>query len=385
MRRFLPIFLFVATLLVSFGCQKVEEYGIVKEITIVATSGSIEETSADHNSFWRSGEQIRVFSTVSPTPARFTLISGADSNVATFNGTINTQASYWGVRPAEALQTTSSQSIVISTSEVAVDWNVEKVLAKTPQLGRTSGKNKLDFAPIFGVVAIPISLNNAHNVESVEVLATPDCHALYGTYGYDLNTKAVVTNSGTREATVTFDQPKTVGSTPELLYIALPQGHYSNLQITLAVGNGGCYSRFTAKNFNITEAEITEITNPEVSTISFVVGDWRLTSFCGTAADVNVFISIKGDNTFTLYQSADKLGYTTFKGEWAHDEATSILSGSYSDITAWGASYYASLTESGDLCLTNTANSEEVSIYTKSEMPTVSSTDSRAVNVKPFL
>lgn len=385
MRRFTQIFLSLAVVLTAVSCASKEEYGVVKEIDITATTNVIQQGDIWAQHLWKGGEQIRVFSTVSPTPARFTITSGVNSDVATFKGTINTQASYWGVRPADALQNSSSQSITISTSEAAVDWSIDNVLAKIPQLGRSSGKNQLEFSPIFGIVAIPISLENTNSINTLGVSVASDCHALYGTYGYGLNTNAVVTTSGTREETITFAQPEVVGTTPKWLYIALPQGNYSELQITIAGGGTGGYNSFKAKSFNVKEGKVTEVANPETGYISYVVGDWRLSSFRGKEADINVFISMRLDNTFTLYQSADKLGYTTFTGEWAYDEAANILSGIYSDGTEWGASYYVSLTESGDLCLTNTANSEEVSIYTKSEMPTVSTAGSRAVNVKPFL
>ena len=115
-------------------------------------------------------------------------------------------------------------------------------------------------------------------------------------------------------------------------------------------------------------------------------GTWKLVAFCGHSTDADIYITLNEDNTFTLYQREDDLGYSLFVGTYIHDEATSMVTGEYANGKPWNCAYHITTLDAKSLVWESDTEPVEVSEYRRSEAPKVV-TDSRAVgdDVKPFL
>ena len=382
MKRFTRFLLFLTALVSSVACG--ELYGIIKDISVEATTSGFVSEGEKTPASWGSGEKIQLFSEAATTPAVFTLKSGAGSATATFEGTINTQPSYIGVRPAESLKLANGQEISFSTDKVAVDFNIEKLAAATPQLGEGGGSN-INFAPIFGAVEIPISLSQSTDVSVIKVSVPLNCGRLTGMYTYELASGKITSLSGANEASIVLDTPVTIGETQTPLYVALPQGQYTYVKVSVAEGSGA-YTVFTVKDITVNQGAITKAGTPTISQTPLVVGNWQLITYCGVAAEVELYLSLLENNTFTLYQRSGDADFVTFTGTWAYDAETKTLSGVYSDNTKWASSYFVNLDKSGLLYLTNSTNADEVSVYqVATSLPTKSTAASRSTFVKPLL
>jgi hypothetical protein len=103
-----------------------------------------------------------------------------------------------------------------------------------------------------------------------------------------------------------------------------------------------------------------------------IIGSWHMTSYCGTPADVDIYMQLNKDMTFVLYQRSGDLAYSTYSGKYTIDLNNSIISGQYSDGSPWANRYYYSINSNNELVFTNTYNSSEVSVYEPAQMPTVS-------------
>ena len=100
-----------------------------------------------------------------------------------------------------------------------------------------------------------------------------------------------------------------------------------------------------------------------------VVNPWRMKSFCGVDAEVDIYIQFNADNTFRMMQRSGSAGYTEYSGTYSADKEQSILSGVYSDGVSWATDYRFSFNEENNLVLESMAESAEVSVYVASEMP----------------
>lgn len=115
---------------------------------------------------------------------------------------------------------------------------------------------------------------------------------------------------------------------------------------------------------------------------------WHLKSFCGEEVDIDIYIDLKEDGNFAIYQRSESMSYTVFKGTYTLDEESSILTGVYEDGTPWANSYLYTLdSDAKELTLESIENLGEVSIYEQVELPiTLLSQMSRmkASDVKPL-
>ncbi len=97
---------------------------------------------------------------------------------------------------------------------------------------------------------------------------------------------------------------------------------------------------------------------------------WRLVSFCGAPADVDILIDFAKDGKFTIYQRSEELTYTVFNGTYTTDEENKTLSGVYSDGVKWATDYkYDVNTEAKELTLESINNPSEVAIYEIADAP----------------
>ena len=122
------------------------------------------------------------------------------------------------------------------------------------------------------------------------------------------------------------------------------------------------------------------------------VGEWTLTEWNGSKElPMGVYLRLNENNTFDLYQH-------TFSVLWIHYEGTfslngTTLTGTYSDGTAWHeyTIQYANNETPKQIKLTRKDDSEDVAIYTATEIPAnvtdqaTEATQVRSIVVEKFL
>jgi hypothetical protein len=118
---------------------------------------------------------------------------------------------------------------------------------------------------------------------------------------------------------------------------------------------------------------------------SDIAGTWHLTQWRGAEPSFDVYLSITEDGIVTLWQRIESR-------EWQRYYSTAVIengviSGTYTDGVAWGASYNVTL---GNETMTwvNTADSGDISVYTRAELPegfTPAQSSTRTSNRARFL
>lgn len=99
-----------------------------------------------------------------------------------------------------------------------------------------------------------------------------------------------------------------------------------------------------------------------------IIGSWELVSVDGNSvpAELSVWLDFTADG-FSIYQRAESEAmYERFEGTWSLIGTT--LSGCYMDGTSWGSSYSAAVSGE-ELRLTSATSPQEVTLYTKSPLP----------------
>ena len=142
----------------------------------------------------------------------------------------------------------------------------------------------------------------------------------------------------------------------------------------------------TTLNFSATEERL--IDKPS-SQLADCWGSWKLSTFCGKAAEFDVYMELGEDNSFTLYQRTNNYEIGKFTGTYTFDASANIFGGEYSDGVAWAATYALEEVTEDTLTWSNTANSDEVSVYVRAEVPdnikNKSAKSKSAKDVKRFL
>ncbi len=99
------------------------------------------------------------------------------------------------------------------------------------------------------------------------------------------------------------------------------------------------------------------------------IGSWRLASFCNIPTDIDIYISIRNDGTFTLYQRNTDYTPVSFSGSYAFDAESRMISGFYDDGTAWVDSYIVEDADEKEMIWANAEDKSEISVYTRSDIP----------------
>ena len=130
----------------------------------------------------------------------------------------------------------------------------------------------------------------------------------------------------------------------------------------------------------VRESEIASITTPqsEVPIVpepptggdtTTIAGVWRLTSYRGAEPSFDIYMDITSTGGLTLYQRIDSRYWDVYQSSMAIDTENYIISGVYTDNVAWGSSYYISI-GSDTMTWTSTNDATDISIYTRSTLPT---------------
>ncbi|MEG1621858.1 MAG: lipocalin family protein [Alistipes sp.] len=113
---------------------------------------------------------------------------------------------------------------------------------------------------------------------------------------------------------------------------------------------------------------------PPVPSDTAVVGEWQLKSWSDdvdnaiSSGKVQVYLELKKDGTFWLYENFNTPGFKKIKGTFVYVESTKSISGTYSDGSAWAHNYAVSDLTTTAMKWTVTA-SGEFSTYAKTSIP----------------
>lgn len=102
------------------------------------------------------------------------------------------------------------------------------------------------------------------------------------------------------------------------------------------------------------------------SDTSDIAGTWHLTQWRGAEPSFDVYLSITEEGIVTLWQRIESREWQRYYSTAAIENG--VISGTYTDGVAWGASYNVTL---GNETMTwvNTADSGDISVYTRAELP----------------
>lgn len=136
-------------------------------------------------------------------------------------------------------------------------------------------------------------------------------------------------------------------------------------------------------NYNGGNENNTDITWSDSGSL---VGEWVLTEWnSSTDLPMGVFLSLNEDNTFVLYQHTSNVLWKKYEGKYTLKGNT--LSGVYSDGEEW-ADYTIKYNNGNtkQIKLTREGDTEDVSIYTATEIPAeVIDQSSEALNVRSII
>ena len=97
-----------------------------------------------------------------------------------------------------------------------------------------------------------------------------------------------------------------------------------------------------------------------------IEGVWHLSSWRGATPSFDVYMDITATGGITLYQRIESIYWDVYQS--TATISNGVISGVYTDKVAWGASY--NLVVEGDtMTWTSTADSTDVSVYTRSSLP----------------
>lgn len=102
-----------------------------------------------------------------------------------------------------------------------------------------------------------------------------------------------------------------------------------------------------------------------------VTGQWELTDLTTRSIQIGdqtieVYMDLKEDNTFQLWQKIGEGRHRNYKGTWQLTGTT--LTGKYSDGKEWGTAYEVSI-ENGDLLMTESKTGTETYRYKSCTIP----------------
>ena len=373
-----------ATILVgTTSCDK--DIDTVKYTTLSCKTVGFTYGNEKGTAWWNEDEQIYVYRGEDWWPALMSITSTKpNSTSASFGGKIaGTERGYYALRPAKAALTyphNGEMSLRVEPTNIFFAGENSSTVAPQVASGESS---KLTFSTIFG--ALRFDVNSPKPLTLVETCVPNREHGLYGTFEYNFRLKSLFEDDVYYKVSrrgISSTDTQTQGE----VYVAMPAGEYSSVELMVR-DNSGEQRLLIAKDVVIKRGNIS-LAECEISTLSSVVGSWHIKSFCGTAAPVELYLSLNRDNTFIILQRIDSNGYSRYDGTYELDTTTSTISGVYSDGESWSSSYKYSLNSDLDLVLESCAESSEVTVYEPMDMPEVSALQSLSststTSVKPL-
>lgn len=353
--------------------------GVSATLKFTSTTEAIDGESI----VWSAYDVINVNGAGSTSGTEFSLQSGSGKTSAVFSGKMLTASHYYAFYPASAVQSVQDGNFTFElprtrTAGVSVReaGEIFRAADGTPESG-------FEFRNILGYVEL--RLTGSGSVSSVKLSASSSSPAIGGIFTYNAKEHTLTATSASNTAVGSLNKAITLSSSPKSVFFALPEGRYTNMTVTLSGDKGQQY--LVEGTVVVERSSVTVVDNLTLNEnyvdVSFI-GDWHLTSFCGSAIEADIYLSLKDDDSFKLYQRSFDYPLTVYEGTYNFDGTT--ISGTYSDGVAWAASYSIAMNGDNKMIWTNTSTSE-VSIYERCELPNLTEKSSTrgATDVKRFL
>ncbi|MBR1961821.1 MAG: hypothetical protein IKA26_02560 [Alistipes sp.] len=381
-KRYAKLLLCFATAITTMACEDID---LVKSITLSCHTQGFSDGATQTNATWESDEHIYLLRAEDWSSAILSLQSGADSDTAKFSGSsAGTRTGYYAVRPASAagaVRDNGSIEVQVKNNNIFLADENSSMVA--PQIG-SGDESGLSFKSLFGAAKFEVSAIEQCSQLSINIPNEESC--LYGRFLYNFLQGSLQGEEGKYSVTRVFSTPLNL-TEAQPVYVALPAGTYSKIELIAHNDREQNSMLYVAENVKIRTNSVTNCSNVSQNELSALIGSWRLKSFCGSAAEVDLYIDFSRYGTFTILQRTDNLVYTTYEGTYTANSKTSVVTGVYSDGTAWVNSYKFSLDNDNNLVLESIENPSEISVYESTDMPTPSPQSvSRAArnSVKPL-
>lgn len=371
----------VILLLGTVACIKKDNINLVKQVSLPCVTCGFDEEGVKTYSVWKEGADFHLLRSEDWSVALMSLASAAGSESATFSGeTAGTKSGYYAITPASSVGSIFDNGLLgIAVEPRNIFTASENSATVTPQVA--TGQGSLTFKPIFGALKFNIGVDA---VTFAEVNVPNKEHGLYGSYIYnmplDVITEAKVAYSVTRVASEPIDV-----ASDKALYVALPSGEYQSVYLVVRDDKAGVSKLFKAEAVEVEQGRVTKV-DVSATELSFIVGSWHIKSFCGEAAEIDLYIKFDYMGCFTILQRSGDMAYVEYVGTYEIDNENSVISGEYSDGEKWANNYKFSLNSNSELVLESLSESGEVTTYESSGMPEVhiSRVSAQAKMVKPL-
>ncbi len=252
----------------------------------------------------------------------------------------------------------------------------EAILAEVPDVSV-----HMSFTHAFAALKFELK-NKFHRSMKIQriVLESNDNAALTGDYEIDLITQSVTAAKPVPSVELTFNNAGRTEVNGQLTGYAVVNAATLSAGAALTVFTSvGTFRHVTTSDILLERGSVTKISmslssetldgkETEVSADK-CLGSWKLTSFCSRPAEFDVYITLRDNGTFTLYQRGADSTPARYAGNFTFDPSNSVISGSYDDGTAWVDSYKVEDADGDEMIWTNTADSSEKSVYTRSDIP----------------
>jgi hypothetical protein len=371
----------VAMLLTATSCENIDA---VRYISLSCQTQGYSDEAAQTEAIWEEGEEIYLFRTEDWSAALMSITSGAGSSSAKFGGSsAGTYAGYYAVRPASAAGAVRDNGIITIQAEPNnIFLAGENSAMAAPQIG--SGNDKgLTFKSMFGAVKFDVS--GIEKCSKITVDIPNKERGIYGEVSYRFSQGILQMKEENYTLTREFATPHSF-ATSQSVYVALPEGKYEKVELIVRNDSAQNATLYIAENVQVSANSVTNCSNASKVEISALVGTWHLKRFCGSEAEVDLYIDFSRYGTFTILQRTNELAYTAFEGTYTADNVTFTVTGVYSDGYAWANSYKFSLNEAQNLILQSIENPTEISEYEPAKMPvpTTQNVSRGATDVKPL-
>lgn len=333
---------------------------------------------------WSAYDEISVVGEGSTTTSTLKLSSGSGKITSVFSGNVATAEKYYAFYPAADASVVSNGVFAFELSRSRAAGESIYECGAIHRAAEGTVESGFEFRNLFGFVELRIS--GTGTMSSIKINTSSDA-ALSGTFSYDIERQQLTTINGNSSAVVRLPRTITLSSTPKSIFVMLPEGSYKDVTITLSGDRGQQY--FVEGDVVVERSSVTTVSNltlnEEYVDLSFI-GDWHLTQFCGTAAEADIYLSLKDDDSFTLYQRDFDYQMSVYEGLYNYDSRTSTISGEYSDGVKWSADYSVAMNGEDTMIWTN-KSTNEVSVYERCELQAAPETSATrgATDVKRFL
>lgn len=232
------------------------------------------------------------------------------------------------------------------------------------------------FTHAFSIIRFNVKneYDRSFTVRNITVESASESDALSGKFGIDIMERSVAAVEPANSVSLAVENGGKVSSgdafTGYMLIneVALPVG--STIAVETSVGTFTVqtssaleFHRGYVHTVNFT-ADADRLTDkPETGMLSQCWGNWQLSTFCGAAVDFDVYMTLNDDYTFALYQRIGNYEISKFYGSYTFDAG--IFGGTYDDDKPWAATYALEEVDENTLTWVNTANDNEISVYTR--------------------